>query len=194
MEGVGDLIDVTPPTRPGHGRWGWTASGPGPRSRCTGWSTRPTRSTRATRRPRGPLGGRAQDAHQGGGPGPAVRRGDGRGDQRPGRPGHLRPRRHEHGAVGPRQEGRGGQEPYGSMLRQVKLAGGKVKGVLWYQGESDADRRTPPRRTRRSSPTSSPPSAPTSTSPSCRSTSSRSAGSSTPATPRAGTPCRTPSG
>jgi len=27
---------------------------------------------------------------------------------------------------------------YGSMLRQVKLAGGKVKGVLWYQGESDA--------------------------------------------------------
>jgi sialate O-acetylesterase len=32
----------------------------------------------------------------------------------------------------------GGASLYGSMLRQVKLAGGKVKGVLWYQGESDA--------------------------------------------------------
>jgi len=32
----------------------------------------------------------------------------------------------------------GGGSLYGSMLRQVKLAGGKVKGVLWYQGESDA--------------------------------------------------------
>jgi sialate O-acetylesterase len=33
---------------------------------------------------------------------------------------------------------KGGESLYGSMLRQVKLAGGKVKGVLWYQGESDA--------------------------------------------------------
>ncbi len=32
-----------------------------------------------------------------------------------------------------------GKSLYGSMLRQVKLAGGKVKGVLWYQGESDAN-------------------------------------------------------
>jgi type 1 glutamine amidotransferase len=32
----------------------------------------------------------------------------------------------------------GGNSLYGSMLRQVKLAGGKVRGVLWYQGESDA--------------------------------------------------------
>lgn len=31
-----------------------------------------------------------------------------------------------------------GASLYGSMLRQVKLAGGKVAGVLWYQGESDA--------------------------------------------------------
>ncbi len=28
---------------------------------------------------------------------------------------------------------------YGSMLRRVRLAGGKVAGVLWYQGESDAN-------------------------------------------------------
>jgi sialate O-acetylesterase len=31
----------------------------------------------------------------------------------------------------------GGGSLYGSMLRQVSLAGGKAKGVLWYQGESD---------------------------------------------------------
>jgi type 1 glutamine amidotransferase len=31
-----------------------------------------------------------------------------------------------------------GKSLYGSMLRQVRLAGGKVKGVLWYQGEADA--------------------------------------------------------
>ena len=33
--------------QPGAWRWGWTASGARPRSRCTGWSIRPTRSTRA---------------------------------------------------------------------------------------------------------------------------------------------------
>jgi sialate O-acetylesterase len=38
----------------------------------------------------------------------------------------------------------GGGSLYGSMLRQVKLAGGKVKGVLWYQGESDAMGRSEP--------------------------------------------------
>ena len=38
----------------------------------------------------------------------------------------------------PSKKGEGGNSLYGSMLRQVQLAGGKVKGVLWYQGESDA--------------------------------------------------------
>lgn len=33
---------------------------------------------------------------------------------------------------------KGGASLYGSMLKQVKSSGGKVKGVLWYQGESDA--------------------------------------------------------
>lgn len=28
---------------------------------------------------------------------------------------------------------------YGSMLRQARRAGGKIRGVLWYQGESDAN-------------------------------------------------------
>ena len=38
----------------------------------------------------------------------------------------------------PSKKGEGGNSLYGSMLRQVQLAGGKVKGVLWYQGESDS--------------------------------------------------------
>jgi sialate O-acetylesterase len=38
----------------------------------------------------------------------------------------------------PKKKGDGGISLYGSMLRQVALAGGKVKGVLWYQGESDS--------------------------------------------------------
>ena len=38
----------------------------------------------------------------------------------------------------PAKKGEGGNSLYGSMLRQIELAGGKVKGVLWYQGESDS--------------------------------------------------------
>jgi type 1 glutamine amidotransferase len=38
----------------------------------------------------------------------------------------------------PSKKEQGGSSLYGSMIRQVKEAGGKVKGVLWYQGESDA--------------------------------------------------------
>ncbi len=38
----------------------------------------------------------------------------------------------------PDKKKEGGNSLYGSMLRQFQLAGGKVKGVLWYQGESDA--------------------------------------------------------
>jgi sialate O-acetylesterase len=38
----------------------------------------------------------------------------------------------------PSKKGEGGNSLYGSMIRQVQLAGGKVKGVLWYQGESDS--------------------------------------------------------
>ena len=39
----------------------------------------------------------------------------------------------------PAKKNEGGNSLYGSFLRQVQLAGGKVKGVLWYQGESDAN-------------------------------------------------------
>ena len=38
----------------------------------------------------------------------------------------------------PAKKQEGGNSLYGSFLRQIQLAGGKVKGVLWYQGESDA--------------------------------------------------------
>ena len=38
----------------------------------------------------------------------------------------------------PAKKHEGGNSLYGSFLRQIQLAGGRVKGVLWYQGESDA--------------------------------------------------------
>lgn len=39
----------------------------------------------------------------------------------------------------PAKKNEGGNSLYGSMLRRFKAAGGKVRGVLWYQGESDAN-------------------------------------------------------
>jgi sialate O-acetylesterase len=38
----------------------------------------------------------------------------------------------------PAKKEAGGQSLYGSMYRRFAAVGGKVKGVLWYQGESDA--------------------------------------------------------
>jgi sialate O-acetylesterase len=37
----------------------------------------------------------------------------------------------------PNQKAMGGDSLYGSLLSALKAVGGKVKGVLWYQGESD---------------------------------------------------------
>jgi sialate O-acetylesterase len=44
----------------------------------------------------------------------------------------------------PALKDKGGDSLYGSMLRRVRLAGGKVKGMLWYQGESDASPKAAP--------------------------------------------------
>jgi sialate O-acetylesterase len=38
----------------------------------------------------------------------------------------------------PKKARLGGRSLYGSMLRRVGVCGGKVAGVVWYQGESDA--------------------------------------------------------
>jgi sialate O-acetylesterase len=32
----------------------------------------------------------------------------------------------------------GGRSLYGAMLQRIQMAGGKLQGILWYQGESDA--------------------------------------------------------
>jgi len=39
----------------------------------------------------------------------------------------------------PARKDEGGKSLYGSMLGQAHKAGGKVRGMLWYQGESDAN-------------------------------------------------------
>ncbi len=39
---------------------------------------------------------------------------------------------------------RGGESLYGAMLRRIRLAGGRIRGVLWYQGESDAHEKAAP--------------------------------------------------
>jgi len=44
----------------------------------------------------------------------------------------------------PALKDQGGESLYGSMFRRFRTAGGQVKGLLWYQGESDANERTAP--------------------------------------------------
>jgi sialate O-acetylesterase len=44
----------------------------------------------------------------------------------------------------PALKDKGGDSLYGATIRRVQLAGGKVKGVLWYQGESDASEKAAP--------------------------------------------------
>ena len=38
----------------------------------------------------------------------------------------------------PRLKGLGGRSLYGAMLQRIQAAGGNLRGILWYQGESDA--------------------------------------------------------
>ncbi|HSB12965.1 MAG TPA: sialate O-acetylesterase [Bryobacteraceae bacterium] len=44
----------------------------------------------------------------------------------------------------PALKDQGGDSLYGSMVRRVREVGGKVAGVLWYQGESDANLKAAP--------------------------------------------------
>ncbi|MGH9720664.1 MAG: sialate O-acetylesterase [Bryobacteraceae bacterium] len=44
----------------------------------------------------------------------------------------------------PALRNKAGESLYGSMYRRVKAAGGRVTGVLWYQGESDANPKAAP--------------------------------------------------
>ncbi len=44
----------------------------------------------------------------------------------------------------PALKDQGGDSLYGGMVRRFQLAGGKVKGILWYQGESDASAQAGP--------------------------------------------------
>ena len=44
----------------------------------------------------------------------------------------------------PALKDREGESLYGSMYRRVQAAGGRVKGILWYQGESDANPKAAP--------------------------------------------------
>jgi sialate O-acetylesterase len=37
----------------------------------------------------------------------------------------------------PAKKGEGGKSLYGAMLRRAAAAGGRIRGVVWYQGESD---------------------------------------------------------
>ena len=45
----------------------------------------------------------------------------------------------------PAQRGQGGKSFYGSLLRRVAAVGGRVQGIIWYQGESDANAEAAPR-------------------------------------------------
>jgi sialate O-acetylesterase len=44
----------------------------------------------------------------------------------------------------PALKSQGGDSLYGATLRRVNVAGGKVKGILWYQGESDTSPQAAP--------------------------------------------------
>ncbi len=44
----------------------------------------------------------------------------------------------------PAEKAKGGGSLYGATIRRIAAVGGKVKGVLWYQGESDANEKAAP--------------------------------------------------
>ncbi len=193
MQGVGNLTDVTPPptaSRP----WAWTASGFGPRNRCTGSWILPTRSIPVTRMT-AKLVPRPSTATEPRGSGLGLPFGVALANVTNVPVGLLVC---AHGGTSmdqwdPAKKGDGGNSLYGSMLRQINLAGGKVRGVLWYQGRATRCNPPPPSLPR-SSLNSLPRSAPIWVSPTCRSITSKSAGSLRASTRKVGTSSATPSG
>jgi type 1 glutamine amidotransferase len=138
MEGVGDLVDVTPPNprvmlMGMDGRWGiaeeplhWLIDSPDP-VHSGNPAARAARSAQAHKH-------RAKGAGLGLPFGVTMA-------EATGVPVGLVACAHGGTSMeqwNPSKKEQGGNSLYGSMIRQVKAAGGKVKGVLWYQGESDA--------------------------------------------------------
>ena len=139
MEGVGDLMDVEPPATRTSWRPAWTASGGRPKEPLH-WlvdSPDPVHSGNPDDR-----SARSAAQHK------TRTKGAGLGlpfavalTAHTGVPIGLVPVAHGGTSLeqwSPAKKDEGGNSLYGSMLRQIKLAGNRVTGVLWYQGESDA--------------------------------------------------------
>ena len=140
MEGVGDLVNVQPPDPRVHSfdqldRWGVAQEPlhnlPGAIDRVHWRNNPPTRLT-----------GEALESfnreRQKGRDGASVRGRDGQTNRRAL---GLIPCAHGGTSMAqwdPALQDKGGDSLYGAMIRRFQLIGGKVAGVLWYQGESDA--------------------------------------------------------
>jgi len=140
MEGVGDLVDVAPPSPFVHSyqsREQWAVA-----EEPLHWleeSPRPVhRQLMGLEGLTGPPGPRDPARTKGAGLGLAfatLRH------ARTGAPVGLIPSAHGGTSMqqwDPQLRGLGGGSLYGATLKRVEEAGGKVAGVLWYQGESDA--------------------------------------------------------
>jgi len=141
MEGVGDLVDVAPPSPFVHSyqsREQWAVA-----EEPLHWleeSPRPVhRQLMGLEGLTGPPGPRDPARTKGAGLGLAFAT---RRHARTGAPVGLIPSAHGGTSMqqwDPRLRGLGGGSLYGATLQRVEAVGGKVAGVLWYQGESDAE-------------------------------------------------------
>ncbi len=141
MEGVGDLVDVAPPSPFVHSyqsREQWAVA-----EEPLHWleeSPRPVhRQLMGLEGLTGPPGPRDPARTKGAGLGLAFAT---RRHARTGAPVGLIPSAHGGTSMqqwDPRLRGLGSGSLYGATLKRVEAVGGKVAGVLWYQGESDAE-------------------------------------------------------
>lgn len=141
MEGVGDLVDVEEPSPFVHSyqsRERWAVA-----EEPLHWldeSPRPVHRRLSGREPlSGEPGPRDPARTKGAGLGMAFAR---ERHARTGVPIGLIPSAHGGTSMGqwdPALRDEGGASLYGATLQRVRRAGGKVAGILWYQGESDAN-------------------------------------------------------